>query len=130
MIMYYRFSSTAIENPEGLSAYELYKRIEAGEKLKGEHPLFNELWHPEAYRNGIIKQLGWVFDFRPFFKLYLVKFKHYGWMEVYAPNKGFIRANASTPSHILKIVEMTEAVASGNAQVRSQVRTGKGGAKW
>jgi len=106
--MYYKFSNTAIENPEGLSAYELYKRVEAGEELKGEQPLFDELWHYEAYRNGVIKQMGWLFDFRPFFRLYLVKFKHYGWVEMYAPNKSFIRANASTPSHILKIVEMSE----------------------
>lgn len=106
--MYYKFSSTATENPDGLSAYGLYKRVEAGEELKGEQPLFSELWHSEAYRNGVIKQMGWLFDFRPFFRPYLVKLKHYGWLEMYAPNKTFIRANAITPSHILKIVEIPE----------------------
>ncbi len=106
--MYYKFSSTAIENPEGLSAYELYKRVEAGEELKGKQPLLNGLRQYEAYNNGVIKQMGWIFDFRPFFRLYLVKVKHYGWVEMYAPNKTFIRANAITPSHILKIVEISE----------------------
>jgi hypothetical protein len=104
--MYYKFSSTAIENPEGLSAYELYKRVEAGEELKGEQPLFNELCHYEAYRNGVIKQMGWLFDFRPFFRLYLVKFKYEGWQEIYAPNKTFIRVNSSRSSYILKIIEI------------------------
>ena len=105
--MYYKFNtSTSMETPDGLSGYELYKRVEAGEELKGEQPLFSELWHHEAYKNGVIKQMGWLFDFRPFFRLYLVKFKYCGWTEVYAPNKTFIRANASTPSHILKIVEV------------------------
>jgi hypothetical protein len=103
--MYYKFSGTAIENPEGLSAYELYRRVEAGEELKGEQPLFNELWHYEAYRNGIIKQMGWLFDFKEFFNRYLVNIKYYGWTEIYAPNKTFIRVNSVTPSHILEIIK-------------------------
>ena len=64
--MYYKFSSTAIENPEELSAYKLYKRVEAGEELKGEQPLFNELWHYEAYRNGVIKHMGGYLIFARF----------------------------------------------------------------
>ena len=75
-------------------------------RLDNDYCSFSELQHPEAYRNGIYKLGGYVFDFRPHFKTYLVKWKHYGWQEHYAPNKMFIRDNAVSKSEIIKIVEM------------------------
>ena len=66
---------------------------------------FSELWHPDAYKNGIYKLMGYVFDFRVHFKQYLVKWKHYGWQEHYAPNKTFIRENAVFRNDILKIIK-------------------------
>ena len=107
--MYYKFSDSAIENPEGLSGYELLKRVRAGEQLKGKQPLFDELWYYSNYWNGTIKQSGWVFDFSNYFKTYLVKLKYSGWREIKAPNKMFIRLNAITPSYIMKIIELKEA---------------------
>ena len=67
---------------------------------------FSQLEHQDAYQNGIYKLGGYVFDFRPHFKTYLVKWKYSGWQEHYAPNKTFIRDNATHKSEILKIVEM------------------------
>ncbi len=104
----YKFSDTAIDNPEGLSAYQLLKRLENGEKLDDHCPLFSELWHPESYRYGIIRQMGWLFDFTPFLKKYLVKTKYYGWNEQYATSKTSIRLNSVCKSHILKIIDYPE----------------------
>lgn len=108
--MFYKFSKTAIEKPDGLSGYTVYNHFANGGKYsqlsEKEKRLFSELWHYDAYNHGIIKQMGWCFDFRSFFKKYLVKLKHYGWREQYAPNKTFIRQNAVTPSHVLRIIEI------------------------
>ena len=67
---------------------------------------FCELWHPEAYRNGIFKLGGYIFDFRPHFKKYLVKWKYTGWQEQYAPNEMFIKANAVRKTEILRIIAL------------------------
>lgn len=108
--MIYKFNQhTSVTRPEHLSAYATYKHLENGGKIteleQKQQNLFSELWHYDSYKNGIVKQMGWAFDFRQFFKLYLVK-THEGWREQYAPNKTFIRKNAITPSHILKIIEL------------------------
>lgn len=81
-----------------------YVRREGYNFEENDYLLFSELNHPEAYKDGIYRLAGYIFDFRPFFKKYLVKWKHYGWQEHYAPNKSFIRDNATTPSHIEKII--------------------------
>lgn len=78
------------------------------DKSLNDYTLFSEIGHSEAYKNGIYRIGGWIFDFRAFFKVYLVKTKYYGWQEQYAPNKTFIRKCAATPSHILKIIEPNE----------------------
>jgi len=93
----YKFSSTVCEDPTGLRAFGLIKKLVNKSKLsddtddgfdgwkhkdeKGNHTiklgydrglndysLFKELFHYESYKNGIIKQMGWIFNFRPFFK--------------------------------------------------------------
>lgn len=66
---------------------------------------FLEHYRDEAYRDGIQRFRGYVFDFRPHFKKYLVKTKFCGWAEQWAPNKTFIRKCADRPSEILEIRE-------------------------
>ena len=133
----YKFSSTACEDPTTCRAFGLIRKLVEGKKLstgtddgfdgwkhkdekgdcttkpgydsnENDYLLFTELWHSSEYRTGIIKQAGWIFDFRSFFKLYLVKTKYYGWKEQYAPNKTFIRKCATIPSRILKIIELED----------------------
>lgn len=70
--------------------------------------VFSELWHPETYEKGIVKLMGYVVDFNSFLNTYWVQTKHYGIREVKAFNKGFIRKCATTPNHIIKIVEVKE----------------------
>lgn len=82
------------------------KRKLTPEEQKFEDMFFSELWHRSAYRNGIYHLMGYEFDFRPFFKKWLVKFKYDGWEEMYAPNKTFITQHAIHPSHILQIIEI------------------------
>ena len=85
------------------------KRKLTEEEQKWEDTYFSELWHSETYRHGIYKLMGWAFNFAPLFKKYLVKLKYEGWVEMSAPNKTFIRRHATTPSRILRIVELDPA---------------------
>lgn len=105
------FSDTAIDESKikGYTGYHALRgTIETGKLPTEYNKLFTELHHTEAYQQGIVRQMGWMFDFRPLFKKYLVKWKYLGWKEHYAPNKTFIRRLASAPSHILKILEVDE----------------------
>lgn len=74
------------------------------DRSENDYVSFCELSHPDAYRNGIYKLGGYIFDFRPHFKKFLVKWAHYGWLEQYAPDKIFIKANAVTKGEILEIL--------------------------
>lgn len=131
----YKFTDTSFENPENLGPFKLIEKLVNGEKLstgkddgfdgwkhkdendsyvrkpgynpgENDYVLFNEIFNYDAYKSGIIKRMGWVFDFRPFFKKYVVKRKYTGWDEQYAYNKTFIRKCSSNPSQILKIIEI------------------------
>lgn len=104
--MIYKFNKESTAKKENQSAYELYKRFENGEKIENKQPLFDELWHSDSYRTGVIRQMGWSFNFREFFKTFLIKTKYGGWEEIVAPNKMFIRVNSVSPSQILKIIEL------------------------
>ena len=70
--------------------------------------VFGELGHPNTYTQGIAKILGYIVDFRPFLKSYWVKTKYYGIREIKAFNKTYIRKLATTPSEIIKIIEIEE----------------------
>jgi len=83
-----------------------YCTRESYARAENDYVCFDELWHPDAYRNGIYKLMGYVFDFRAHFKTYLVKWKHYGWQEHFAPNKSFIINNAICKNEIIKIIEL------------------------
>lgn len=69
-------------------------------------PLFYELWNPDSYRSAIVRRAGWCYDFRPYFRRYLVNEKYSGWREVYAYNKTAVRRLNTAPSGILEIVEI------------------------
>lgn len=113
----YKFVSHDISPKEDYKDHALCKLMKAysekrkltEEEQKWENTYFNELWHPETYHNGIFKLMGWAFNFRPLFKKFLVKFKYDGWREMYAPNRTFIRRNATHSSYILRIVELDPA---------------------
>lgn len=75
-------------------------------RAENDYVSFCEISHMDAYRNGIYKLGGYIFDFRPHFKTYLVNWKYYGWQEHYAPSKKFIKDNAARKSEIVKILEL------------------------
>lgn len=62
-----------------------------------------------AYENGdknpVVKIGGWAFSLREFCRVYWVKSRYYGIMELYAPNKSAIYAVLGR-YHVLKIVEV------------------------
>lgn len=102
-----------LEGLKDSKAYILHKRLEEvdfkglnEEELANLNIIFNELWHPETYRHGIYKLMGWEFDFSKWLKTYWVKTKYSGIIEIRSFSKMFIRKNASTPSQILKIIEV------------------------
>ena len=94
--------------PESSHAYKIMERLNNGEKFDNswkENTIFDEVFYPEGYRFGQIRVSGFLFCFYNYFKKYLVKIQHIGWLEVYAPNKTFIRKFSCSPSHIIKIIE-------------------------
>lgn len=59
----------------------------------------------ETLKNPVVKIGGWAFSLREFCRVYWVKVRHYGIMELYAPNKSAIYAVLGR-YHVLKIVEV------------------------
>ena len=100
------------EKAEGIfRAYRLLKERGRYENLTKEEKefvasFFSELNHPDAYREGIYRCVGWVVDFRPFLRRFLVKYKYNGWSEVWSFNKTTLRKNSVRPHHILEIIEI------------------------
>lgn len=94
--------------------YALHQRMEAVgdfKKLTSEEKerlskFFTELWNPEAYNTGKVRLMGFVFDFTPWMKTYVVWTKYDGLKEIKSFNKTLIRANATYPSHIERIMEV------------------------
>ena len=110
----YKFVSWEVPdlgNLQNAVAYRLLEKLNRGEKLMREEKhscIFQELSHSETYRTGRYKLQGYIFDFCPFMKSFLVKLKYYGWHEVMAFDRTSIRRNAAFPSHILKIIDLAE----------------------
>jgi hypothetical protein len=50
--------------------------------------------------------MGWMFDFKPYLRRFLVNDKACGWREVRAYNKTAIRKLSANPSYILEIIEL------------------------
>jgi len=102
-----------IEEIKGSNAYHLHEVLKEKsfkELSKEERKLieitFNELWNPDTYKHGVYKLRGYKISFKEHLKRYFVKTKYYGIMEIFAFNKTLIRKCATTPSHILEIVEV------------------------
>ena len=106
-------SPAPIEEIKNSEAYRLHELLEKTpfskisntdkEKLK---IIFNELWHAEAYKYGVIKLRGYKIDFKKHLKTFWVKTKYYGIIEIRAFSKTFVRKCSVNSSHILKIVEI------------------------
>ena len=100
------------EKAEGIfRAYRLLKERGGYKHLSKEEKefvasFFSELSHPEAYRDGIYRCVGWVVDFRSFLRRFLVKDRYDGWREIWAFNKTTLRRNSVRPHHILEIIEV------------------------
>lgn len=100
-------SSCTYEQIQSSKVYALMEKLENGGKpTVTEMCPFGELWHPECYRTGVVRISGWILDFRPYFRRFLIKIKYYGWREVRAYNKTMIRKLAFKSSHILEIIEI------------------------
>lgn len=68
--------------------------------------LFDELMYFETYVSSKYKILGWIFDFSPYTKRYLVNDIDYGWKEIRAFNKRLIYELALNPEDIIEVVEI------------------------
>lgn len=113
----YKFTSGDIEPKENyknsgmcklMMAYHAKRKLTSDEQ-KLEDMYFSEISHYEAYHHGIIRLMGWAFNFGPLFKTFLVKHKYNGWLEIKAPGKKFVRRHAASKSHIVRIIELEPA---------------------
>lgn len=59
----------------------------------------------ETLQNPVVKIGGWAFSLREFCRVYWVKVRYYGIMELYAPNKSAIYSVLGK-YHVLKIQEV------------------------
>lgn len=103
-----------IENPKGDPKtgrqYQIYKYYKNGGKYTKEMKDVHSMggYSPSTdslIYDGIVKVMGWVYDYRDIFNMYLVKLKYHGWMECYAPSKMFIRDYFGN-HRVIKIVEI------------------------
>ena len=102
--MIYAFVEKPKGKPENYRAFYAMENVKNGKPLGEYENLFDELSHPESYNNGIVRQMGYLFDFRDYFNSYIVEYKHYGLRRVYAPNKTHIRKLSCNKSWIIKII--------------------------
>ena len=61
----------------------------------------------ETLKNPVVKIGGWAFSLREFCRVYWVKVRYYGIMELYAPNKSAIYSVLGK-YHVLKIQEVEQ----------------------
>jgi hypothetical protein len=117
--MIQKFSQGAgpIESIHGSRAFLLYQALESvngnftklPDNIKQEiENQFGELWNSNTYRYGIVKIAGWQIDYSNWLKTYWIKTKHNGILEVKAFNKTLVRKCSTSPSHILRIVDVTK----------------------
>lgn len=69
------------------------------------HKYYKEYATIETLRNPVIKVGGWAFSLREFCRVFWVKTRHDGILELYAPNKSAIYSVLGR-YHVLKIVEI------------------------
>ena len=79
-----------LENLRETCAYRLFENrhnLSRDEKDR----LFSDLQTNSRSRKGVPLR-GWMFPFHDVLRTFLVKLQHYGWCEVYAPDKTSIRS--------------------------------------
>ena len=94
--MIYAFVNNPKGNPKTGRQYNIYKYYKNGgkytEEMKDIHGMKGYNSSTDSLiNNGIVKVMGWIYDYRSFFNKYIVDHKYYGWIECYAPSKMFIR---------------------------------------
>ena len=94
-----RVSKTPLENKD-------FNLVNSGIKLTRHQKdsIFHKIQNNSGKSN--YRLLGWVYPFKSFMKLYLVKYKYYEWVEIWAFDKMCIRNSWYTNSNIIKIIEM------------------------
>lgn len=105
------YSEVTAEQAEQSAVGQLLKRVQNGESIPLEdfEPEFSELYHHNSYVSGIVRHMGWIFDFTPYFKKYLVKDVGYThWHEQCAPSVQFIYGLSIDPNSIERVVELPE----------------------
>jgi len=102
------YASTTVEQAKETSFYALLERIDRGERIALEDlaKTFRELPNSERYRTGIVKWMGWVYDFRPYLTHYVVQETDGLWHDVWGYNKTAVRKLAVFPSRINMIIEI------------------------
>ena len=101
-------SSCTEEQAKSTKEWALMEKLERGEKpTLGElESCFRELWHPDGYSDATVRLAGWCYDFKPYFRRYLIKEMYMGWREVWAYSKTAVRRLNVNPSRIREIVEL------------------------
>ena len=89
-----------LDQHKGSRAYTYMEKLNNGAKLTRKEKDFIQ------DESGIIKRMGYAYDFRPYMKKYLVKEDFVGWREAWGFDKTSIRHNHPIPSRIRKIMEM------------------------
>ena len=102
-------SSCTEEQAKSTKEWALMEKLEHGKKptLDELELCFGELWHPDGYCYATVKRAGWYYDFKPYFRRYLVNEKYSGWREVWAYGKTAVRQLSAAPSRILELVDIT-----------------------
>ena len=108
--MIYPFTNSAQGNPKTGKQYEIYQYYKKGGRYNKEMKKVHNMggYSPSTDNliyNGIVKVMGWVYDYRTFFNRYIVKHKAYGWVECFGPCKMFIRDYFGS-HNVLKIIEI------------------------
>lgn len=108
--MIYAFIENSKGNPKTGRQYEIYKYYKDGgkyiEEMKEIHCMggYSPSTDSLIY-DGIVKVMGWVYDYTNIFHKYIVKLKDYGWIECYGPSKMFIRDYFGN-HNVIKIVKI------------------------
>ena len=105
----YAFTENAdINDIKESAAYKALKEAEAGD-LKPLKSMYTSgyVFGSEHLKNGSYRLMGWVFDFTPYCKRYLVNVKYYGWQEYKTPNKTCLY-NLIGRHNVIEILEINK----------------------
>lgn len=100
----FAFHDRVKNTPPSCKMGTLLSMLENGEKLaRDDKDYVFQFIEPNRY--GKYKLAGWVFDFQQYMNRYLVDYRHYGWIEVWALDKISIRNSTYSGSGILEIIQ-------------------------